>query len=96
MIKDDDDIFGHLPQQFDRRQNTPIDVVWTDPGPYQLPRCTGQQGLVVVNQKTAELVLKTDADQIVRVPMSAELIEQVGQLLSAMPRGYLAGFKADR
>lgn len=96
MIKDDDDIFGYLQQQFGRRQNTPIDVVWTDPGPYRLPRCTGQQGLVVVDQKTAELVLKTDADQIVRIPMSAQLIEQVGQLLSAMPGGYLAGFRTDR
>ena len=96
MIKDDDDIFGHLQQQFDRRRNTPVDVVCTDPGSYRLPRCIGQQGLVVVNQTTAELVLETDTDQIVRIPMNAQLIEQVGQLLSAMPRGYLAGFKSDR
>jgi hypothetical protein len=96
MIKDDDDIFGNLLQRFDRRRNTPVDVGRTELGPYRLPRCIGQQGLVVVNQTTAELVLKTDKDQVVRIPMSAQLIEQVGQLLSAMPSGYLAGFKSDR
>lgn len=84
MGESEDEIVRRLQAKSDQDRSEPIEVEWPDPGPYRIPACTGQQGLVDLNNdRWVELLLETDTSQIVRVPMTRELAYEIYQALAA-------------
>jgi hypothetical protein len=69
----DDESDKRLQAQVDAERRQAIDVQWGDPGPYRLPRCSGFQGAMIV-EDTLEIQLETEKGQRVLIPVDTQLL----------------------
>lgn len=86
MTDDDNEreIIQRLQNQVAAERKHAIEVHWTDPGPYLLPRCTAQQGGIVADPHTFELQLETAKGQRILIPLDASLLGTLGAFLTSM------------
>lgn len=86
-----DEIVRRLQAQVDRERAQAIEIQLGDPGPYRLPLCTGQQGILVVDQNTLGIWLTTELDQRILVQLSAPAAVELSEMLSGALKVLLPG-----
>jgi hypothetical protein len=86
MAETPEEIVKRLQTQVDAERKQAIEVQWTDAGPYRLPRCNGQQGGMIVDQRTLELQLETEKGQRVLIPLDVSLLEPLGAFLTLISK----------
>jgi hypothetical protein len=86
MAETPDEIVKRLQAQVDAERKQAIEVQWSDPGPYRLPRCIGQQGGRDVDPHTFELQLETENGQRVLIPLDASLLGPLGAFLTSIDK----------
>jgi hypothetical protein len=67
-------------------RNPPLELtLGSDPGPYRSPRCI-RAGLYKEGHGTVELILDTEADQRLLIPLSAEAFQTLCNLVDIATR----------
>jgi hypothetical protein len=84
MSSEETDLVRRLQAFADGLREKPLPLLLAnDPGPYQLPRCRSAS-VHILDSDTAQLILDTENDQRILVPMSADLLESLGRTISSV------------
>jgi hypothetical protein len=86
MPETPDDLVHRFQAQLEADRKVTIEVLWSDPGPYRLPRCAGRQGVMLVDRHTVELQLETEQGQRVLIPLDADMLEPLASYLSQIAK----------
>jgi hypothetical protein len=76
-------LVARLQAMADRLREEPLPLLLAnDPGPYQLPLCT-RASVHILDSGMAQLILDTENDQRILVPLSIDLLGALGGTISA-------------
>lgn len=82
MSSEESDLVRRLQAFADGLQDKPLPLLLAkDPDPYQLPLCI-RASVHILDSGTAQLILDTENDQRILVPMSAETLQSLGGTIS--------------
>ena len=82
MPTEKDEWLGRLHALADTMQNKPLDIrLGSPPGPYRLPKCSGV-ALHIHEPGDSQLLFDTETGQRVLMPISAETLRTLGNLIS--------------
>jgi hypothetical protein len=74
MSSEENDLVRRLQAMADGLRDKPLPLLLAnDPGPYQLPLCT-RASVHILDSGTAQLILDTESDQRILVPLSVDLL----------------------
>jgi hypothetical protein len=82
MSSEEEDLVRRLQAQADGMRDPPLELLLgNDPGPYQLPLCV-RVAVHTPDANTAQLILDTERGQRILVPLPADVLVSLGDLIS--------------
>ncbi len=83
MSSEENDLVRRLQAKADGLRKEPLQLLLAkDPGPYQLPLCT-RVSVHILDSDTAQLILDTESDQRILVPLSVDLLAALKGTIAA-------------